>query len=208
MARAVGPTIEVAAANKVVALLERELVAGGRKIKNAAVGALKRTLSSGKTAASRDIRDKIRLGKKAVDRRILTRVISERSLVGKMAVRDRRIQLIEFITGRQQVAQLARQRKQARGQGRAVKGVRVKVRKDQPARVYPGTFIALGRKTGKPYVLKREGRPRYPIFIQYGPNLIDDFIKTFGAFAGRVTEQLNKNMQNVLDRFARGDLRG
>jgi hypothetical protein len=199
-------TIELSAAQKIADALEREIGTGSRKVRNAAVGALKRSLRSGRSQASTEIRQTIRLPKRIVDKYVRTRVISERSLVGKLFAFDRRTQLIEFMTRGQITKQIVAQRQFARGRGRRRGGVRIKAYKNRPAQVYSGTFIALLNNGRKPQVLKRRGRARLPIDIQYGPTLLSEFFKGFGAFAERVNDQLNKNMQNVLDRFAAGRL--
>lgn len=199
MARPIGPSIEIAASLEAVARLERELATGNVKVQKGALRALKRSLRSGKSAASTEIRAVINLKKKPVDQRIQTKVISTRALIGKVAVRDRRIPLSEFMTA----AQLASAYRRARARRRRSKGVSVKVYKQKGAQLYPDTFVELGTRSRKWHVLKRAGREQYPIYIQYGPNLISDFEKGLGRFAARMNDVLAKNIDSELD-FALG----
>jgi len=193
MARPIGPTIEIEASSKLLERLERELRNAGPALRKGAVRALNRSLRSGKSAASTEIRAVINLKKKPVDERIQARIISQRALVGKVAVRDRRIPLVEFMSK----AQIATNYR--RGRAKRSKGVSVKAYKKQGAKLYPDTFMELGRNDRKWHVLKRSTAKRYPIFIQYGPNLISDFEKTLPAFAERMNAVLYKNLDHEIN---------
>ena len=199
MASRRGQTFEIAASNDLLARFERELADATSKVTKGALRALRRSLASGKSAASKEIRAVINLKKKPVDARIRTKVISTRALVGSVTVRDRRIPLVEFLTPAQISAAYRRQR------ARRSKGVPVKVYKNKPREVYESAFLAIGRASGRWHVLKRTGAQRYPARIQYGPNLTEDFEKKLPAFAARATEVLQKNLEREL-KFALGDV--
>lgn len=192
MARRIGPTFELAASERVLRLYERALAESPAKARKGGLRALRKTLRSSRAAASTEIRKTINLKKKVVDQRIRTRVISERSLVGSMAVRDRRIELVEFMTPTQIATAYRRQR------ARRSAGVPVKTHKQKGRQVFTGTFLAQGRVDGKWHVLKRQGPDQYPIFIQYGPNMIEDFEKGFPAFVERQNAVAQKNMEHEL----------
>lgn len=198
MARPVGPTIEIEASQKVLRGLEDELRNATGRVYRGALRALRRTLASGKSAASKEIRQVINLKKKPVDARIKTKVISARALVGSVAVRDRKVELAEFLTPAQIATAYRRQR------GRKSKGVPVKVYKNGPRKVYEGTFLEIGTRSGKWHVLKRKGVEQYPIFIQYGPNMTADFEKKLPAFAARAAETLQRNLERELGAALRG----
>lgn len=198
MARPLGPTIEIAASNDLLARLERELSNATGKVAKGALRALRRSLASGKSAASTEIRKVINLRKKPVDARIKTQVISQRGLIGAVTVRDRRLPLVEFLTPAQIATAYRRQR------ARRSVGVPVKAYKDRPRQVYPGAFLAIGRQSGRWHVLKRTGPQRYPTRIQYGPNLTEDFEKKLPAFAARAAAVLEKNLERELDAALRG----
>lgn len=192
MARALGPTIEIAASDRQLRDLERAIAKAPKKAHKGAVRALKKSLRSGKTGASKQIRQHINLKKRVVDQRIRTKVISERQLIGSLAVRDRRIELVEFMTPSQIAAAYRR------GQAGRSKGVAVKAYKQKGRQVYPGTFVNIGHKDGQWHVLKRTGRERYPVYIQYGPNLIEQYQKALPAFAERMSAVLQQNMDHEI----------
>jgi hypothetical protein len=192
-----GQTIEIAASNDLLEEFERDLENAGSKIRKGAVRALRRSLKSGATAANREIRETVNLKASVVARRIRSKVISERSLVGSLKIRDRRIELIEFLT-RAQIAAAYRQNLARKG-----KGVRVKAYRRKSAQVYEDTFVSVGKNDRKWHVLKREGEARYPIYIQYGPNMTEQFAKSLPAFAERTNAVLQKNLDREI-RFALG----
>lgn len=197
MARAVGPSLEVAAALGVQRRYERLLADSPKGAQKAGARALRRTLRSGKAAASRAIRVSVRLKKKIVDQRIDARVISIRALTGVVAVRDRKVELIEFLTP----SQIANAYRRQRAKTRRSKGVRVKTSSQESARVYPGTFVEIGRQDRRWHVLKRQGRDAYPVFIQYGPNLARQYEKDLPAFAEDQARALGRNAQHEFDRL-------
>lgn len=201
MARPIGPTFELAASEAVMRKAEAAVRSAPLKARKAAVRALRTTLRTGKSDASKAIREDINLKKAVVDKRIDTRIISQQALVARVAVRDRRIELIEFMTPAQ-IASAYR-----RGRARRSEGVSVKVSKQGGRALYPGTFVELGRNDRKWHVLKRVGPEQYPIRIQFGPNLITRFEKGLAAFAARQNLVLDKNLLHEL-RFILGELGG
>lgn len=201
MARALGPTFELAASEVVMRKAEAALRAAPAKAQKAAVRALRRTIHTGKSDASKVIREDLNLKKAVVDRRIQGKIISQRSLVARVTVRDRRIELVEFMTPAQ-IATAYRQQRARRGAG-----VSVKVAKNGGRQLYPGAFVELGRNDRRWHVLKRSGPEQYPIHIQYGPNLIGRFEKGLAAFAERQNAVLDKNLLHEL-RYILGELGG
>jgi len=197
MARPIGPTIELAASERVLRELERALDKGNRKVQRGALRALKRSLKSGKTAASRDIRAVINLKKKPVDERITTRVVSTRALVGTVAVRDKRAELVAFMT-RNQIATAWR-----RQNARSAKGVSVKVYKKRGRLLVRDAFVNVGRASGKWHVMRRKTRERASARILYGPSMTKDFEKNLGTFAARASEVMLKNLEREIN-FALG----
>ena len=198
MATRRGQTFEIAASLRVLNALEAELADAPNKARRGALRALNRSLRTGKSAASQEIRQVINLKKKPVDARIRSRVISQRALAGSVAVRDRRIELVEFMS-RAQIATAYR-----RGRARRSQGVPVKVYKKQARQVYPDTFLELGRRDRQWHVLKRSGREQYPIYIQYGPNMTSDFEKRLPAFAEKAGAVLQANLERELAAVLRG----
>lgn len=200
MAR-LGQSFELAASEAVLQKAQAALAAAPRKAEKAALRALRRTLRTGKAAASKQIREDINLKKQVVDKRIDTRVVSARAFVARVTVRDRRIELVEFMT-RAQIATAYRRMRAGKGDG-----VPVKTSKKEGRKVYPGTFVEIGRNDRKWHVLKRAGAARYPIHIQYGPNLISRFTKGLAAFAEQQNAVLDKNLLHEL-RFVLGEIGG
>lgn len=206
MARALGPTLELAASAATLARFERALARAPVKAKKGALRALNRTLRSGKAAASTEIRQVLNLKKAVVDQRIRTRVISTRALVGKVAVIDRRVELVEFMSKAQIASAYRRGQATRRGsRARRIAGVAVKPYKNRARTVYPGTFLNIGLRDRRWHVLKRTTAQRYPVYIQYGPNMIEDFLKTLPAFAARANAVLDKNLNQQFD-YLLGDL--
>lgn len=197
----IGPSFELAPSERTLRQLEAALKKAPFQARLAARRALVRSGKAGRTAASTAIRDEINLKKKVVDRRIRFRIVSERALVGELAVRDRRIELVEFMT-RTQIASAWRRQQPGRRRSR---GVRVKAYRKQAAKVYPGTFVNVGLKDGKWHVLRRTSQERYPVFIQYGPSLIEQYVKDLGRFAARQAEAFEVEVDRQL-RFALKDL--
>lgn len=189
-----GQTFEIAAANEQLALFERLLARSPDKAKKAALRALRRSVKSGASNASKEVRKEINLSKRAVDKRVRGKVVSQRGLIGSVSVRDRRIELIEFMTPGQISAAYRRM------QARRGDGVAAKPYKKRPRVLYPGTFVQVGKKSGRWHVLKREGKDRYPVFIQYGPNLIEQYEKALPAFAEKQAEAMQKNLAHELNR--------
>lgn len=194
-----GQTIELASSEEVLQRYESALRTAPRLAQKAAKRALRRTIRTGKAAASREIRKDINLKKKPVDRRIDARIISDRSLVAQVRVRDRRIELIEFMTKAQIASAWKRQN------ARKSKGVAVKVFKSEGRRFYEGAFVNIGMRDRKWHVLQRDTASRYPIYIKYGPRLIERFERRLGAFAAAQSEVLDKNLDREL-RFALGEI--
>lgn len=192
MARPIGPTLELAASTRILSALEAALAASPVKARKNALRVLNRGLRRGRSEASRVIREQINLRKKVVDQRISTKVISERALVGRLAVRDRRTELAEYLTK----AQILAARKRARARKSA--GVSVKVYKKQRAKVYRGTFVELGTRSQKWHVLKREGAAQYPIRIQYGPRLTGQFEKQLPRIAEESAVWIERELDRVL----------
>lgn len=189
-----GQSIELAASERVLNKLAAAVVKAPKKAQRLALRTLRRSLRTGKSQMSAEIRKTLNLPKKTVDQRIRTTVISTRSLVGRVTGRDRRIELVEFMT-KSQIATAYRRQRARRGQG-----VSVKTRKDQGRQLYPDTFMELGRRDRKWHVLKRDGPERYPISIQYGPNLTKEFEPKLPAFAARQAEQMSAELERVFDR--------
>lgn len=198
MPRSAGPSIDLTGARQIVKQLERELARSSSEARKGANRAMKKTLRSGKSAASKEIRAVINLKKKTVDERISTRQISERQITGRLTVRDRRVELADFMTPGDRARQYQRQKA-----GRA-KGVSVKVWKKKPRVTFAGTFLNIGRNDSKWHVLKRKGSSRYPIRIQYGPSIAGQFAKALPAFTKRANEVLQKNLQDALASVMRG----
>lgn len=190
-----GQTFELAASEAVMEKFERALRKNPLQAHKAALRALRRSMRSGKSAASREIRQVINLKKPPVDRRIDARIISQRALVARVTARDRRIELVEFMSPAQIATAYRRQRA-----GRS-KGVPVKTRKDKGRQVYTGAFLEKGARDRNWHVLQREGRSQYPIYIKYGPNMTSEFEKQLPAFAERQTEALQKNLNHEFDRM-------
>lgn len=206
MARPIGQVFEVAASGRVLRRSERALAEAPAKWRKAANRTLKRVIRSGRAAASTEIRKTINLKKKAVDARIIAEVVSVRGLTASVAVRDKRIPLVDFMTPAQIATAFRRQNARGRGRGgKRTKGVKVKARRDQSAKVYPDTFVNIGINSGKWHVLKRQGRERYPAYIQFGPRLTEEFEKKLPVFA----ESQAANLEKIFDRelnFALRDL--
>lgn len=192
MARPDGPTIDLAAARRAVRELERELKRSGALATKAASRAMRKTLRSGKSAASKDIRAVINLKKKVVDERISTKQLSQRQITGRLTVRDKRVELVEFMTR----GDIARQwRRQV---ARKSKGISVKVWKKKARQQFPGVFLNIGRKSGKWHALQRQGKDRHPVFIRYGPSITKEFEKAVPAFTRRANQVLQKNLAHEM----------
>jgi len=196
VARRTGQTFEVTAANRQLARFEALLARAPVQVRKAAAGALRRSVRSGASFASREIRKDIRLSKKAVDERITGRIVSQRALIGSVAVRDRRIELVEFMSA----AQIATQQRRQRARSRTPLSVRAY--KTKPRQQYPGAFVAKGKRSGRWHVLKRQGPARYPAFIQYGPNLIAQYVKALPRVAEQQAVALQKTLNQALERVA------
>lgn len=193
MARPLGPAIAVSASNELLAELERAMAQSPRDTRKKALRVLRRALRSGKTAMSREIREKINLKKKQVDAAITTGVDSKTNLTGHVRGRNYFIPLIDFMTPRQVISAIRA------GRTRRSEGVAVKVYKDQGKRVYKGTFVAVMPRTGHVSVFKRVYKnARLPIKKQYGPGLTKEFEKNLEPFAARASEQLQKEMLRIL----------
>lgn len=208
MARANGPSIDLAAARQVVRQLERELSRSSSAVRKGATRAMRKTLRSGKSAASKEIRDVINLKKKAVDQRISTWQTSQRQITGTLTVRDRRVELAEFMTPADRERQYRKQQVRHGKNGRALKrsqGVSVKVWKKKPKQLFAGTFLNIGHTDRKWHVLKRVTEERYPIHIQYGPSITKEFEQSLPAFAKRANQVLQRNLEHELA-FALGNL--
>lgn len=78
--------------------------------------------------------------------------------------------------------------------GRRPAVLMVAVRKDTGMKPYPGAFVAKGKKTGLPWVLKRVGRDRYPLHIKYGPSTSEL------AGSQHVRESVEQRAQEMLDK--------
>lgn len=185
-----GQTFEIEASDAVLRELEGYITAAPAKARKMALRVLRRELKRGKSQASKVIREFINLKKRPVDERISARVVSQGALVGSLAVRDRKVELVEFLTQNQITRNIVRQR----GRRSRVKGVRVKPYRKKPSRVIEGTFIAIGTRSGRPHVLKRRGRERYPIRIQYGPNLATGFNREIGNLAEQAAGRMNAEL--------------
>lgn len=194
MARPIGPTFELGASQQVLRALDAAITAAPQKAYKTALRVLNRSLRRGKSQASKRIRDVLNLKKKAVDARITTKVISQRSLVGSLAVRDKKLELIEFMTPTQ-IASAWRRQNQRRRRSR---GVKVKVYKQRPAAVYPETFVNIGTGRGRWHVFKREGVDRYPIFIRYGPALTAQYEKDLPKFAQAQSDYMERELNRLL----------
>jgi len=189
-----GPTFELAASEQTIAKLEREIQRAPRKAHKTALRVLRRTLKRGKSRMSFDVREKLNLKKTVVDQRINTKEISQQSLVGSVSLRDRRIELIEFMTKSQIATSWRRQNTRIRRSP----GVAVKVYKDKGRELYAGTFVNLGKRDLKWHVLEREGPERYPIYIKYGPNMATEFLKELPRHAEDNAAWMEAEMQRLL----------
>jgi len=207
MARAAGPTLDIAAARRITQALSSELSRATGEVRKGALRALRRTLSSGKTSAGRIIREEINLKAKVISERVSTKVISQRELTGKVTVRDKRVPLGDFLTA----SQLAREEQRWRGTGsrgpgrrrqKAHVGVSIKTLRKEPAKRFPGHFVATGRKTGKLYVLSRASanNGRTPIRMRYGPSLTAPFVKALPKFAEQSAATMQKNLEHEIGR--------
>lgn len=193
MARASGPSLDYALADDLSQELAKAMAQAPRKVQKIALRVLRRALRSGKTAMSREIREKINLKKKQVDAAITTGVDSPASLTGHVRGKNYFIPLIDFMTPRQVISAIRA------GRTRRSEGVAVKVYKDQGKRVYKGTFVAVMPRTGHLSVFKRVyNNERLPIKKQYGPGLTNEFEKNLEPFAARASEQLQKEMLRIL----------
>lgn len=194
MARRLGQTIELAPSERVMRELERALAQAPAKLHKTALRVLRRQLKRGKSAASKSIRDTINLKKQKVDQRIKTEITSYNKVEGLLTVRDRRIELIEFMTPAQIVSAYQRQR----ARRRRSKGVAVKIFKQRKRQLFPGTFVERGTRTGQWHVFQRAGDEQYPIHIKYGPRLTQEFEKKLAEFAADQAESMNRELFRLL----------
>lgn len=195
MPRAIGPTFELAPSERVLELLEERLREAPAKTQKVALAVLRRSLRTGKTAASKKIRERVPLRKKLIDDRIRTKVISQRGVIGSLQARGSKFELIDYMT-RGQIA-TAWRRQNART--RRSKGPRIKVYKDEPSKVFEGYFVNIGRQSGRWHVLKRRySSQRDSHEIQYGPSIIKDFLKALPKFAERQSANFERELERVL----------
>ena len=192
MARPLGPSIEIDGSIRTMRELTQALNDAGISFRKYAERALKRSLGTGKTAASKVVREDIALPKKKVDRSINTRILSERALTGRLAVKDFPWELIEFMSQKQIISAIRA------GRTRKSRGVSVKVYKKKGKTLYPDTFVAVMPKTFHVGVYKRVSKSRLPIKKQYGPSSASVFERVLPVFAARASEVLLKNIEQQL----------
>lgn len=84
--------------------------------------------------------------------------------------------------------------------------LKVAVRKDTGMKPYPGAFVAKGKKTGLPWVLKRTSNTRYPLHIKYGPSTSElaGTVKIREAVERRAQEMLDKRLDHEIERLIGG----
>ncbi len=182
--------------------VQRELAEMPEKIQPLLVAAINRTLSTGKTRIVRRLRKESGIRRNVIAERISTRKAKKvRGALpfGRIIIRPRRIPLIEFVTERSLRAWASG----AAQQRRALVEVKLPRREREDV---PAAFIHKGR--GGPQVLQRQHKgtgfvPRYPLFIRFGPSLVEMFENLAGLQEEELNgigEVLDKNILSQLDR--------
>lgn len=197
MPRIAGQTLELTASDRVLAQLAEALNGDQKRIVKLTLGVMNRTLKSGRTAMSGDIRKTINLPKKRIDKYIRTKITySDGFPSGALRVFAARPELVDYMSPRQIAAAWAAQNRQKRRS----KGVKIRTRKDRPAKVYTGAFVNIGTASRQWHVMSRLGPSRDSAKVLLGPEITIEFEKRLPRFAAGQADKFNGELERVLSR--------
>jgi len=194
VARFEGATIDLEPSEQVLEVVERNLKAAPARTRKVALRVLRRSLRSGKSEASRELRREIPLPKKKIDSRISIDVLSTSRIVGSLKVRRARFELIDYMTEAQIRSQWKRQ--QVRNRRRATTPLKIKVYKSEGRKAFADHFVNKGRRSGRWHVFSRSDPPdRDSHRIRYGPPITEKLDPKLERFA---RAQVNKFQAELL----------
>ena len=157
--------LELVTPKGVLADLQAQLENAEEQVIRVGAPALRVALREGEKDAERRINAYWNNIPRFVDKHVYNYDFNRKNLSGKVAASGRKVELRRFLSRVEMRKAYFRGQQWATGFPRS-KGVAVKAYRKQPARVYPGTFVAEMRN-GFLNIFKRRGRARYEIDVQY-----------------------------------------
>jgi len=182
----------------VIADLQEQLAEAQLGVIDVGGSALLRAMREGEKDAERRINNYWNNIPTFVEKNVYYYDFNRKRLTGKVAASGRKIELRRFMSRIEMRKAYFRGQQWSKGFPRS-KGVTVKTRRSEPAKVYPGTFVA-EMSNGFLNVFKRTSKTQLPIKVQYADRDMNwPLIRQFNEFEATATRVFAAELNKALD---------